>query len=58
MKNNFALTYVFNFNEYGSLSVILSPVNEEHINNQLYDYSDDEDDIELINNNSNILDLY
>jgi hypothetical protein len=58
MKNNFALTSIFNFGECGSISVILSPVNEEHISNQDYDYSDDEEDIELLNTNSNILDLY
>jgi len=58
MKNNFALTSIYSFGKYGSISVILSPSSEEYINNKLYDYSDDEDDIELLNNNSNILDLY
>lgn len=58
MKNNFALTSIFNFGECGSISVILSPVNEEHISNKDYDYSDDEDDVELLNTNSNILNLY
>ena len=58
MKNNFPLTSIFNFGDYGSISVILSPVNEEHISNKDYDYSDDEDDVELLNINSNILDLY
>ena len=58
MKNNFPLTSIFNFGDYGSVSVMLSPVNEEHISNKDYNYSDDEDDIELLNINSNILDLY
>ena len=58
MKNNFALTSIFDFGDSGTMYVILSPSNEEYINNQSYDYSDDEDDIELLNNNSNILDLY
>lgn len=58
MKNNFALTMIFNFGILGTMSVILSPVSEEHINNKLYDYSDDEDDVELLNANSNLLDLY
>ncbi len=59
MKNNFALTSIYNFGECGSLSVILSPSSEEYINNQQYDYSDDDDDdIELLNNNSNVLDLF
>lgn len=58
MKNNFPLTSIFNFGDYGSISVILSPVNEEHISNKDYDYSDDEDDVELLNTNSNILDIY
>ena len=58
MKNNFPLTSIFNFGDYGSISVILSPVNEEHISNKDYDYSDDEDDVELLDTNSNILDLY
>jgi hypothetical protein len=59
MKNNFALTSIYNFGVNGSISVILSPSSEEHINNQLYDYSDDEEDeIELLNTNSNFIDLY
>lgn len=58
MKNNFPLTSIFNFGNYGSVSVIISPVDEEHISNKDYDYSDDdEDDIELLNN-SCFLDLY
>ncbi len=59
MKNNFALTSIFDFGNNSSMSVILSHSSEEYINNQQYDYSDDEDDdIELLNTNSNILDLY
>jgi hypothetical protein len=58
MKNNFALTSIYNFGAYGSLSVILSPSSDEYINNQQYDYSDDDEEIELLNTNSNILDLY
>lgn len=58
MKNNFALISVYGFGDCGSINVILSPSTEEHINNQLYDYSDDEDDIELLNTNSNQLDFY
>jgi hypothetical protein len=55
MKNNFALTLIFNFGDCGIFSIILSPVNEDHINNQIYDYSDDEDEFELINKNNNII---
>lgn len=58
MKNNFALTSIFNFGDCGIMYVILSPSSEEYINNQSYNYSDDEEDIELLNTNSNILDLY
>jgi len=60
MKNNFALTLIFNFGDCGMMYVILSPSSDEYINNQSYDYSDDddEDDIKLLNTNSNILDLY
>lgn len=59
MKNNFALTSIFNFGDYGVMYVILSPSSEEYINNKSYDYSDDEeDDIQLLNTNSNMMDLY
>lgn len=60
MKNNFALTMVFDFGICGKLTALLSPSSEEYINNQSYDYSDDSDDeIELLNNNnSNLLDFY
>ena len=57
MKNNFALTSFYSFGEYGSISTILSPVNEEYINNLTYDYSDQsDDDDDLIQTNLNILD--
>jgi hypothetical protein len=58
MKNNFALTSVYSFGDLGSIITILSPVNEEHINNISYDYSDDEDDVELIKSNGNMLDFF
>jgi hypothetical protein len=58
MKINFPLTSVYSFGEYGSITSILSPINEEHINNLEYDYSDDEDDVELIATNTNTLDYY
>jgi hypothetical protein len=58
MKNNFALTSIYNFGNYGSMSVILSPSSEEYINNETYDYSDDEDDIELLDNNINVFEFY
>ena len=58
MKNNFALTSIYSFGDYGSITTILSPVNEEHVNNLVYDYSDDEDDIDLIKSNANTLDYY
>lgn len=57
MKNNFALTSNFSFGELGSITTILSHVGEEYINNLTYDYSDDEDEIELIKGNSNILEF-
>jgi hypothetical protein len=56
IKNNFALTCIYSFGNNGSIITVLSPINEEHINNLTYDYSDDEDDIELIKSNGNILD--
>ena len=58
MKNNFALTSVYSFGDNGSITTILSPINEEHVNNLTYDYSDDEDDIELIKSNGNLMDYY
>jgi hypothetical protein len=58
MKNNFALTSIYSFGEYGSITTILSPINESHINNLEYDYSDDEDDVELIKTNTNTLDFF
>ena len=58
MKNNFALTSIYSFDEFGSFTTVLSPVNEDYINNVSYDYSDDEDDIDLIQSNQNILDFY
>jgi hypothetical protein len=58
MKNDFALTSVYSFGEYGLIMTMLSRVNEEHINNLEYDYSDDEDDVELIKSNDNMLDYY
>ena len=57
MKNNFALTTIYSFGDYGSVTTILSPVNEEHINNLSFNYSDDEDDIDLIELNNNIMDF-
>lgn len=59
MKNNFALTSIFNFGDCGMMYVILSPSSEDYINNQSYDYSDDDDDdIQLLKTNSNMFDLY
>ena len=58
MKNNFALTSIYSFGDLGSIVTILSPINEEHINNISYDYSDDEDDVELIKSNGNTLDFF
>ena len=58
IKNNFALTTIYSLGDYGTISTILSPVNQEHINNKDYEYSDEEDDdIELINTNSNFIDM-
>jgi hypothetical protein len=56
IKNNYALTSVYSFEKFGSVTSILSPINDEYINNLEYDYSDDEDDIELIKGNSNMID--
>lgn len=60
MKNNYALTLIYNFDEFGSINVMLSPTSEEYINNQLYNYDDedDEDDIQFINNNCNLIEIY
>ena len=59
MKNNFALTSIFNFGDCGVMYVILSPSSEEYINNQSYEYSDDDDDdVQLLNTSSNIMNFY
>ena len=48
MKNNFALTMIFGLGLDGSITTMLSPVNDEYISNESYDYSDDEEEINLI----------
>jgi hypothetical protein len=48
----------FAFLKKRNFTTILSPVNEEYINNITYDYSDDEDEVDLIKTNNNFIDLY
>jgi proliferating cell nuclear antigen len=50
MKNDYILSIIYEIASLGKLSVSLSPVNDEHIQNSNYNYSDDEidDDIKLI----------
>lgn len=51
MKNEFALTLVYSNPTFGKITVSLSPINEENIKNVEYDYSDDEDELDIIGNN-------
>ena len=55
MKQNFALVIVYTIKEIGNINVAFSPIQEEDLNNLLYSYSDDEDEIEIIGNNSDQL---
>ena len=55
MKQNFALVAIYTIEDIGSISVAFSPIQEEDLNNILYSYSDDEDEIDLISNNNNKL---
>ena len=55
MKNNFALTIIYTIDTLGTITIVFSPVKEENIQNVSYDYSDDEDPLDMIKNNDNIL---
>ena len=55
MKQNFALVAIYTIEDIGNISVAFSPIQEEDLNNILYSYSDDEDEIDLISNNNNKL---
>ena len=53
MKNDFALTIIYTIATLGTITIALSPIKEENIKN--VSYSDDENEISLIGNNSNKL---
>jgi proliferating cell nuclear antigen PCNA len=55
MKNDFALTIIYTIATLGTITIALSPVKEENIKNISYSYSDDEDELELIDDNNNLL---
>ena len=48
MKNDFALTIVYTIATLGTITIAISPIREDNIKNISYTYSDDEDDIEII----------
>jgi proliferating cell nuclear antigen len=48
MKNDFALTIVYTIATLGTITIALSPIKEDNIKNVSYSYSDDEEDVELI----------
>jgi proliferating cell nuclear antigen PCNA len=50
MKNDFALTIIYTIATLGKITIALSPIKEENIKNISYSYSDDEDDVNVINN--------
>lgn len=52
MKNEYTLTVKFPTISFGTIIISLSPVNEECIKNVDYDYSEDEDEIDVIGNNT------
>ena len=52
MKNDFALTIIYTIATLGPITIALSPVKEENIKNISYSYSDDEDEIDVIGENS------
>lgn len=54
MKNEYSLTIKYP-TPIGDIVVLLSPINEECLKNVEYDYSTDEDDIDVINDNFNKL---
>ena len=53
MKNEYSLSIQYPFVSFGTIVLILSPINPDCVKNVDYDYSDDEDDIEIIQNNTN-----
>jgi hypothetical protein len=55
MKNENALTIIYPTLTFGTIKLSLSPINEENIKNIDYDYSDDEDELDVIGNNVNKL---
>ena len=48
MKNDFALTVIYTIATLGTITIALSPIKEDNIKNVSYSYSDDEEDVELI----------
>lgn len=53
MKNKYSLTIKYQTISFGKIIISISPINEDCIKNVDYDYSDDEDDIDVIGNNIN-----
>jgi proliferating cell nuclear antigen len=52
MKNEFTLTVKFPTISFGKIIISLSPINDKCIKNVDFDYSEDEDDINVIGNNT------
>ena len=53
MRNKQELMIKYETLSFGTIILSLSPINEDCINNKDYDYSDDEDEINIIGNNIN-----
>jgi proliferating cell nuclear antigen len=55
MKTEFTLTVKFPTISFGTIIISLSPINDECVKNVEYDYSEDEDTIDVIGNNTSKL---
>lgn len=54
MKNDFPLTIIYTIATLGQITVAISPVKEENVRNVTYNYSDDEDEDELVDGLNNV----
>jgi proliferating cell nuclear antigen PCNA len=55
IKNDHELLLIYPTKSFGIIKVVISPVNEDNIKNVDYDYSDDEDELDVIGNDTNKL---
>lgn len=55
MKNGFPLTVCYPIPNYGTFTVAFTPTSDDHINNEDYPYSDDEENIEMLLDNDGII---